>query len=35
VAQAYLDVVYRFIGEEREHRFIQEEKRGILHRLFG
>jgi septum site-determining protein MinD len=35
VAQAYLDVVYRFIGEEREHRFIQEEKRGIFSRLFG
>ncbi len=35
VAQAYLDVVYRFLGEERAHRFITEEKRGILSRLFG
>jgi septum site-determining protein MinD len=35
VAQAYLDVVYRFVGEDREHRFIQEEKRGLLQRLFG
>jgi septum site-determining protein MinD len=35
VAQAYLDVVYRFIGEERTHRFIEEEKRGLLRRLFG
>jgi septum site-determining protein MinD len=35
VAQAYLDVVDRFAGEEREHRFIQEEKRGIFQRLFG
>jgi septum site-determining protein MinD len=35
VAQAYLDVVYRFIGEERQHRFIEEEKRGLLRRLFG
>jgi septum site-determining protein MinD len=35
VAQAYLDVVYRFLGEEREHRFIEEEKRGLLRRLFG
>jgi septum site-determining protein MinD len=35
VAQAYLDVVYRFIGEDREHRFIEEEKRGLLRRLFG
>lgn len=35
VAQAYLDVVYRFLGEEREHRFIEESKRSILRRLFG
>jgi len=32
--QAYLDVVYRFRGEERPHRFI-EEKRGIFQRIFG
>ena len=35
VAQAYLDVVYRFLGEEREQRFIEEAKRGIFSRLFG
>jgi len=35
VAQAYTDVVMRFAGEECEHRFIQEEKRGIFQRLFG
>lgn len=35
VAQAYLDVVYRFLGEERQHRFLQEEKRGLFARLFG
>lgn len=35
VAQAYLDVVHRFLGEERAHRFIHEEKRGLLKRLFG
>ena len=35
VAQAYLDVVYRFLGEEREQRFIEENKRGLLRRLFG
>lgn len=35
VAQAYLDVVHRFLGEERQHRFIDEEKRGLLSRLFG
>ncbi len=35
VAQAYLDVVSRFLGEERQHRFIEEEKRGFLRRIFG
>jgi septum site-determining protein MinD len=35
VAQAYQDVVYRFLGEERPHRFIDQEKRGFLKRLFG
>jgi septum site-determining protein MinD len=35
VAQAYLDVVFRFLGEDREHRFIEEEKRSLLKRLFG
>jgi septum site-determining protein MinD len=35
VAQAYLDVVSRFLGQEREQRFIDEEKRGFFGRLFG
>jgi septum site-determining protein MinD len=35
VAQAYLDVVYRFLGEDRPHRFITEQKKGLLRRLFG
>jgi septum site-determining protein MinD len=35
VSQAYLDVVYRFLGEERPHRFIEIEKRGFLKRIFG
>src|SRR5438552_4910968 len=35
VSQAYLDVVYRFLGEERPHRFIETEKRGFLKRIFG
>jgi septum site-determining protein MinD len=35
VSQAYLDVVYRFLGQEREHRFIDEERRGFFGRLFG
>jgi len=35
VAQAYLDVVYRYLGQERQHRFIEEEKRSFFGRLFG
>jgi septum site-determining protein MinD len=35
VSQAYIDVVYRFLGQERPHRFIELEKRGFLKRLFG
>ena len=35
VAQAYLDVVSRFLGQDRQHRFIEEEKRSFLGRLFG
>jgi len=33
--QAYQDVVSRYLGEEVPHRFIDEEKRGLLGRLFG
>jgi len=32
--QAYVDAVARFLGEEREHRFLTE-KKGFLGRLFG
>ncbi len=35
VSQAYADVVYRFLGEERPHRFIDVEKRNFFKRLFG
>ena len=35
VAQAYLDVVSRFLGQDRQHRFIEDEKRGFFGRLFG
>jgi septum site-determining protein MinD len=35
VAQAYRDVVSRFLGQELEHRFIEEEKRGFFTRIFG
>jgi septum site-determining protein MinD len=33
--QAYEDLVARFLGEERPHRFIEAEKKGFLARLFG
>lgn len=33
--QAYLDVVARFLGENRPHRFITENKKGIFGRIFG
>jgi len=35
VAQAYLDVVSRFLGQDRQHRFIEDEKRSFFGRLFG
>lgn len=34
-AQAYSDIVERFLGEELEHRFINVEKKGLLSKLFG
>jgi len=33
--QAYMDVVGRFLGEDKPMRFIEAEKRGLLKRLFG
>ncbi len=33
--QAYHDVVARYLGEDVPHRFIEEEKKGLLGRLFG
>ncbi|SFF49048.1 septum site-determining protein MinD [Fontimonas thermophila] len=33
--RAYEDLVARFLGEPREHRFIAPEKKGLLGRLFG
>ncbi len=33
--QAYKDIVARFLGEDRPHRFIQVEKKPFLKRLFG
>ena len=34
-AQAYLDLVRRFVGEERPHRFLEPVKRGFFSRIFG
>lgn len=33
--QAYADAVSRFLGEEKPHRFLDVEKKGIFKRLFG
>ncbi len=33
--QAYLDIVSRFLGNEREHRFLEVEKKGFFRRLFS
>ncbi|WP_026352962.1 septum site-determining protein MinD [Solimonas variicoloris] len=33
--RAYDDLVARFLGEAREHRFITAEKKGLLGRIFG
>jgi septum site-determining protein MinD len=35
VAEAYRDVVARFLGEERPMRFVDPEKKSFLKRLFG
>jgi septum site-determining protein MinD len=34
-AQAYMDLVHRFVGEERPHRFLEPAKRGFFRRIFG
>jgi septum site-determining protein MinD len=33
--QAYQDIVARYLGENRPHRFIEEEKKGLFSKLFG
>ncbi len=33
--QAYQDIVARYLGEEKAHRFIEEEKKGLFAKLFG
>ena len=35
MAQAYSDVVARFLGEDQPMRFIEAEKPGFFKRLFG
>ena len=32
--QAYADIVARYLGEEKPHRFINEEKKGLFDKLF-
>jgi septum site-determining protein MinD len=34
-AQAYEDIVGRFLGEDIEHRFLNSEKKSFLKKLFG
>jgi septum site-determining protein MinD len=34
-AQAYMDLVRRFVGEDLPHRFLEPAKRGFFSRLFG
>jgi septum site-determining protein MinD len=33
--QAYADAVARFLGEERPHRFLETQRKGLLKRMFG
>ena len=33
--QAYTDLVARFLGEDKPHRFITAEKKGFFNKLFG
>ena len=35
VAEAYTDIVARYLGENRPMRFVDYEKPGLLKRLFG
>lgn len=34
-AEAYRDIVDRFLGEDKPHRFLTAEKKGLLKKLFG
>lgn len=35
VSEAYADVVARFLGEDKDLRFVSHQKKGLLKRLFG
>jgi len=35
VAEAYKDIVSRFLGEEKSLRFTDYQKPGLLQRIFG
>ena len=35
VAEAYQDVIARFLGEDKPLRFVDAQKQGFLARLFG
>ena len=35
VAEAYKDVIARFLGEDKPLRFVDYEKPGLLKRIFG
>ena len=34
-AQAYLDVIHRFLGQDRPQRFLEAPKKGFFQRMFG
>lgn len=34
-SEAYIDIVDRFLGEDKEHRFLTAEKKGLFNKLFG
>ena len=35
VSEAYWDVIHRFLGSEREMRFVKPSKKGLFQRIFG
>jgi septum site-determining protein MinD len=34
-ALAYLDVIHRFLGQDRPQRFLEAPKKGFFQRMFG